>query len=92
MTARAGMGADAADFLLATYRRHSADDASLRLPPFLLAYAIFRTAYCKMAAAAMSGAPEEARLRRDYARYREQASRLLAAYSRKSAASTGTAA
>jgi hypothetical protein len=63
----------ASAFFLEIYRQRSDDDISERLPAYLRAYAIFRTAYCKMAAAAMSGAPEETRLRKDYLRYRERA-------------------
>jgi hypothetical protein len=83
---------DSASFFLSVYRQQSADDPSRRLPAYLLAYAIFRTAYCKMAAAAMSGAPEEARLLRDYRRYREQARRLLGVSSPKAMTSAGNAA
>jgi hypothetical protein len=71
------LNAEAAAFFLGVYRRHSGDDPSRRLPAYLLAYAIFRTAYCKMAAAAMRGAPEQERLLRDYRRYRQRAQRMI---------------
>ena len=69
--------AEAADFFLENYRRCSGDDPANRLPAYLLAYSIFRTAYCKMAAAASRGTPEYDRLLRDYHRYRQQAKALL---------------
>ena len=55
------------------YCRASGDDVRDRLPSYLLAYSIFRTAFCKMASASMEGSEEEARLVRDYYRYRTQA-------------------
>ena len=60
-----------AAFLLAEYQRLSGDDASSRIGDYRLAYALFRLGYCSMAADAMRGSEEEARLRRDAARYRE---------------------
>jgi hypothetical protein len=63
---------DAALFFLDAYRRASGDDAQKRLPSYLLAYSIFRTAYCKMASASMRCTDEEKRLARDYQRYRLQ--------------------
>jgi len=66
------LNTDAANFLIDTYRQFSGDDLGKRLPAYLLAYGVFRTAYCKMAAAASSGTPEHERLLRDYHRYRRQ--------------------
>ena len=67
----------AADYFLDCYYVLSGDAAEGRLPSYLLAYAIFRTAYCKMASAAMKGIPEYARMSREYHSYRDQAARLL---------------
>lgn len=63
----------AAAYLLQQYRRRSGDDCRSRLPAFLLAYTVFRMAYCKMAADNLRGSTEEPRLLRDYQRYRELA-------------------
>jgi hypothetical protein len=63
--------------LLDYYIRSSGDDVQSRLPNYLLAYSIFRTAFCKMAAASMQGSEEEARLVRDYHHYRSRAEALL---------------
>jgi hypothetical protein len=62
---------NAADYLIARYRKATGDDPSRRLPAFLLAYSVFRMAYCRMAAAALRGTGEEERLQRAYQRYRE---------------------
>ena len=62
---------------LDSYFRKSGDDAQHRLPNYLLAYSIFRTAFCKMAAASMQGSEEEGRLLREYYRYRAQAQAFL---------------
>jgi hypothetical protein len=59
------------------YQEASDDDAGPRLPGYLLAYAVFRMAFCKMAAAAMRGSEEEPRLLRDYRKYRGHACKLL---------------
>ena len=68
---------DAARFLLDSYFRLTGDDAQPRLPNYLLAYSVFRTAFCKMAAASMQGSEEEARLVREHHRYRVQAESRL---------------
>ncbi len=73
------------------YRRNSGDDPSPRLSSYLLAYSIFRTAYCKMASASMAGAPEEVRLIRDYERYRTQTQYLLAAFTHSFASAQAAA-
>jgi hypothetical protein len=62
---------EAANYLVERYRRATGDDPRARLPAFLLAYGVFRMAYCKMAAAALRGTAEQARLHRAYQRYRE---------------------
>jgi hypothetical protein len=52
------------------YRRASRDDASARIDGFIKAYAVFRSAYCLMAANAMSGSDEQPRLQSAAAVYR----------------------
>jgi hypothetical protein len=75
----------AAAFFLDRYRQRSGDDPARRLPAYLLAYAIFRTAYCKMAGAACKGTPESERFLRSLTQYRSQARRLLGAESNRQA-------
>ena len=65
----------ASDFL-DLYRHASGDDASARIDGFIKAYAVFRSAYCMMAANAMSGSQEEARLDRAAAIYRTVLTRM----------------
>ena len=55
------------------YRVLSGDDVRERLPEYVLAYAIFRMAWSKMAAQASAGQFDEALLMRDYRKYREMA-------------------
>lgn len=76
------LGLDGSSALIERYRRQSGDhDIDRRLHPYLLAYSVFRTAYSRMAAATMRGAPEEARLLRDYAGFRLQAENYLQKWS-----------
>lgn len=58
------------EYFLARYRRLSGDDATSRLPSFLLAYSAFRLGDCKLAAESMDDEQERERLTRDYHRYR----------------------
>lgn len=62
---------DAAEqcFLLGRYQRATADDAQPRLAAYITAYCAFRAGYAEMAAAAMPGTAEAARLLRDRQRY-----------------------
>ncbi|HEU4413825.1 MAG TPA: hypothetical protein VFT65_03505 [Candidatus Angelobacter sp.] len=62
-----------AEFLNA-YRAASGDDPSRRIGDFIRAYAVFRSAYCTMAANAMKGTPEQARLEHAAQEYQEQTS------------------
>jgi hypothetical protein len=55
---------------LDTYHRASGDDARVRIDDFIRAYAAFRSAYCLMAANAMSGSDEQTRLQRAANGYR----------------------
>ena len=59
----------ARELLLARYRQASGEDASNRMQAYELAYATFRMAWSRMAAASVSDAAEEFRLMRDYRRY-----------------------
>ena len=65
-----GLDSAGAAFLLGDYLRLSGDDAQRRIADYRLAYTLFRLGYCTMAAEATRGSDEEARLRRDAARYR----------------------
>jgi hypothetical protein len=71
------MNARAQECLIERFRECSGDDPRRRLPAFILAYAVFRFAYCKMAAAAVAGTGEEHRLAREHDRYRHFVSELL---------------
>jgi hypothetical protein len=61
----------AAEYMVEHYEKLTDDKLTRRLPQWTLAYAAFRMAYCKMAADALAGTPEEKRLRAGYRRYRE---------------------
>jgi hypothetical protein len=65
-----GMTSQAAHYMLERYRKRSGDDVSSRVEAYLLAYGVFRMAYCAMAAFSMRGSQEETRLRRAAAHYR----------------------
>ncbi|MGZ4845604.1 MAG: hypothetical protein ACXVJ1_12730, partial [Candidatus Angelobacter sp.] len=58
------------------YRRASGDDASVRIDGFIKAYAVFRLAYCLMAANAMSGSDEQPRLQRAADVYKDVLTRM----------------
>jgi hypothetical protein len=58
------MHAEERKFLLEEYLRASGDDARARIDDFVVAYALFRGAYCLMAANALEGTEERARLER----------------------------
>ncbi|HZR27782.1 MAG TPA: hypothetical protein VFA71_03300 [Terriglobales bacterium] len=62
------------DFFIHAYQRLAGDNPRSRLDHYLLAYALFRMGYCKMASDAMQGSDEESRLRRAFGFYREAAS------------------
>jgi hypothetical protein len=72
-----GLTKDAAEYFVGCYQSASGDDPRPRLPGFLLAYSVFRLAYCKMAAVAMCGSDEEQRLLREYSHYRGYVQNLL---------------
>ena len=58
------------------YHRASRDDASARIDGFIKAYAVFRLAYCLMAANAMAGSDEQARLQSAAATYQAVFTRM----------------
>jgi hypothetical protein len=63
------MNAEQVESFLELYRRASGDDASSRIGGFVTAYAAFRSAYCMMAADALQGSDEQARLENAAAQY-----------------------
>ncbi len=67
------MDEQASDLLISEYQRLSGDNPRERIGSFLLAYSVFRLAYCKMAAAALGGTAEEDILMRAYRYYRAAA-------------------
>jgi hypothetical protein len=72
------MDGAAAGALIDRYRSLSGDLAVIsRLPAYLLAYSAFRTAYCRMAAAAMYADQEASRLQHAYWSYRQVVARQL---------------
>lgn len=64
------MDGTAAEYFVSEYVRMSGDDIRRRLPGFVMAYAVFRFAYCKMSAAVMNGTGEDRLLGAAYQRYR----------------------
>ena len=71
---------DALEFLLARFSQLTGNDMRQRLPVFMLAYSVFRLAWCKMAMSTGIDSFEQFRLRTAYRGYRnlalEQMSRL----------------
>jgi len=68
-----GMEPQAIEFLTRRFQQLTGESSQRRLPLFLLAYTVFRMAYCKMALPTLLGTDEEARMRRVHNRYRQQA-------------------
>jgi hypothetical protein len=66
------------ELFLAQYRRASGDDPMPRIAGYELAYAMFRLAWSKMAAASVAEGEEEARLIKDHRRYRDVVQRCMA--------------
>jgi len=73
------MPPDAAEAFLRAYERRSGDYACARLPFWMAAYVAFRAGYCTMAAQAMAGTSDAARLARDAERYRHALQRQISA-------------
>jgi hypothetical protein len=72
------MNEQQATAFLDMYRHASGDDASARIDGFVKAYAVFRLAYCLMAANAMTGSDEKPRLESAAASYRATLTRTQA--------------
>ena len=68
---------DALEFLLAKFGKFSGLEISRELPAYMLAYAVFRLGFCKMAMTTVPGTREEQRLRSAYLYYRGQALQVL---------------
>jgi hypothetical protein len=66
------------EFFLGEYQRRSGDNPGARLPAYLLAYSVFRMAWCRMGAAAMAAWEECYRLQREYRKHRNRVAVLLA--------------
>src|SRR5256886_8568334 len=60
----------ALEFLLARFARLTGNDLRRTLPAFMLAYSVFRLAWCKMALSTVTDSSEQLRLRTAYRRYR----------------------
>jgi hypothetical protein len=67
----------AADLLINEFTRRTGDDLCHRIAPYVLAYAVFRMSYCKMALSSVAGTPEYGRLQSAAAYYRNIASEHL---------------
>jgi hypothetical protein len=65
------------EFFVHEYQRCSGDNPAHRLPAYLLAYSVFRMAFCRMGAAAMAAWDEAHRLWREYQRHRNRVASLL---------------
>lgn len=65
-----GLDDSAREQLLAHYSRQTGDNVASRIHGYEIAYASFRLAWSKMALATVRGSDEEARLAKDYRRYR----------------------
>ncbi|HKT69474.1 MAG TPA: hypothetical protein VJP83_08560, partial [Terriglobales bacterium] len=65
------------EFFLREYQRRSGDNPAPRLPAYLLAYSVFRMAFCRMGAAAMAAWDEAHRLWREYQRHRNRVASIL---------------
>jgi hypothetical protein len=63
------MNAGQVESFLDLYHRASGDDATPRTGGFVTAYAVFRSAYCMMAANALQGSDEQERLEEAAAQY-----------------------
>jgi hypothetical protein len=64
------LGKEPASTLLARYQELTGDNATQRIRDFVIAYASFRLAFCKMASLAVRDSQEQARLRRSQQLYR----------------------
>jgi hypothetical protein len=67
----------AAEFFLSEFRRRSGMDRARVLPAFLVAYTVFRLAYCKMALSTVAGTSDEPLIHAAYRHYHGVAERQL---------------
>jgi hypothetical protein len=65
-----GMKQEQANALVKTYCELSGDDPAARIEHFTIAYTVFRSAYCLMAANALAGSDEAIRMQRASEKYR----------------------
>jgi thiamine kinase-like enzyme len=71
------MNSAQSEYFLETYRRRSGDEAKLRINDFIIAYTVFRSAYCTMAANALEASFEAVRLQQAASEYLGRLSSLL---------------
>ena len=71
------LDSQAREHLLTEFCRQTGKELSRKLPWYMLAYAVFRSGFCKMAISTVSGSAEEARLRSAYRHYRAVAEQNL---------------
>ena len=71
------LGHDALEFMIDRFRQLSGMDVSRQIELYMLAYAVFRLGFAKMAIPKVAGSPEESRLRAAYGHYRVEAGRRL---------------
>jgi hypothetical protein len=71
------LSSDALNFLLLRFRELSGIDVTRRISIFILGYAIFRMAFCKMASGTAKGTVDEFRLEKAYFYYRGRAAEYL---------------
>jgi hypothetical protein len=79
---------DAMEFLLARFSQLTGNDVRRRLPVFMLAYSVFRMAWCKMAMSTGIDSSEEFRLRTAYRRYRHLALEQMSGFGVRATAAT----
>jgi hypothetical protein len=65
------------EFFLREYQRRSGDNPALRLPAYLLAYSVFRMAFCRMGAAAVGAWDDAHRLWRECYRHHNRVASSL---------------
>ncbi|MCU1298168.1 MAG: hypothetical protein JWO91_2446 [Acidobacteriaceae bacterium] len=71
------LSSDAMEFLLLRFRELTGIDVAKRISIFILGYAVFRMAFCKMASGTAKGTADEFRLRKAYFHYRQRATEYL---------------
>ena len=79
---------DAMEFFLARFVRLTGDDVRRRLPIFMLAYSVFRMAWCKMAMSTGIDSSEQFRLRTAYRRYQHLALEQMSRFGVRASAAT----